>query len=90
MGDNRLGYSTGTGLDQLAIEELARSVTNLKSDIERLTLQQQSLMDSTMTPRGLEPPIEGEDGYIWNGEFLTEVTLDKPGNTAVPVYLCTS
>uniref|UniRef100_A0A0X3P8L4 Calmodulin-regulated spectrin-associated protein 1 n=1 Tax=Schistocephalus solidus TaxID=70667 RepID=A0A0X3P8L4_SCHSO len=71
MGENRLGYSTGTGLDQLAIEELARSVTNLKSDIERLTLQQQSFMDSA-APRSLEPPIEGDS---MNGQ---DVVANRP------------
>ncbi|KAL7064279.1 hypothetical protein AAHC03_04362 [Spirometra sp. Aus1] len=60
MRENRLGYSTGTGLDQLAIEELARSVTNLKSDIERLTLQQQSLMDSTAA-RNTDSPTVDDD-----------------------------
>ncbi|VDN96486.1 unnamed protein product, partial [Rodentolepis nana] len=37
---NHLGKSAGTGLDALVIAELARSVTSLRSDIERLTAQQ--------------------------------------------------
>ncbi|VDM16231.1 unnamed protein product [Hydatigera taeniaeformis] len=37
---NHLGKSAGTGLDALVIAELARSVTTLRSDIERLTAQQ--------------------------------------------------
>lgn len=41
---NRLGKSAGTGLDALAIDELARSVTTLRSDIERLTAQQKKLL----------------------------------------------
>ncbi|VDK41744.1 unnamed protein product [Taenia asiatica] len=40
---NHLGKSAGTGLDALVIAELARSVTTLRSDIERLTAQQLSL-----------------------------------------------
>ncbi|VUZ48813.1 unnamed protein product [Hymenolepis diminuta] len=40
---NHLGKSAGTGLDALVIAELARSVTSLRSDIERLTAQQLSL-----------------------------------------------
>uniref|UniRef100_A0A5K3EVK9 CKK domain-containing protein n=1 Tax=Mesocestoides corti TaxID=53468 RepID=A0A5K3EVK9_MESCO len=46
---NHLGKSTGTGLDVLAIAELARSVTTLRSDIERLTAQQQSLLAASRT-----------------------------------------
>ena len=40
---NHLAKSAGTGLDALVIEELARSVTTLRSDVERLTAQQLSL-----------------------------------------------
>lgn len=43
LGLNHLGKSAGTGLDALVIAELARSVTTLRSDIERLTAQQLSL-----------------------------------------------
>ncbi len=46
---NHLGKSAGTGLDALAIAELARSVTTLRSDIERLTQQQQSLLANSRT-----------------------------------------
>ncbi|KAM7537920.1 hypothetical protein Aperf_G00000069860 [Anoplocephala perfoliata] len=43
LESNHLGKSAGTGLDSLVLAELARSVTSLRSDIERLTVQQLSL-----------------------------------------------
>ncbi|KAL5110736.1 Patronin [Taenia crassiceps] len=65
---NHLGKSAGTGLDALVIAELARSVTTLRSDIERLTAQQLSLYTDLhdTDPTRPVPPVGSTHPHLAN------------------------